>query len=199
MRGSSTVLLVALGLVAAMTTLTAGATIGIDVGLQGSLPPVNEIVQLLKALKVTSARIYNSAPKVLTEFAGQEIKVSVTVPNDVLVSVANNPQFAKTWIQTNVQPYAYFIDRVVVGNEWLHDTNNDPAKLMPAMENVQAALNSLGLDKRVTTAHAFSVVKGYPPSAGTFVSPTVMSSILAFPETDRLGYHGQHLPLLHLR
>jgi exo-beta-1,3-glucanase (GH17 family) len=172
---------VALGMVAAMATLTAGATIGIDVGLLGdNLPPVKEIVQLLKSRGVTNVRIYDAAPNVLSEFANQGIKVSVTVPNDVLVGIANSQQVATSWVQQFVHPFVYFIDRVVVGNEWLSDTTHDPSKLLPAMENVYTALTSLGLDKRVTTAHAFDIVQGFPPSAGTFRNSAVMGSILDF-------------------
>ncbi|KAG0622971.1 hypothetical protein M758_3G138000 [Ceratodon purpureus] len=180
MKGTSKLLLVALGMVAAMVTLTAGATIGIDVGLQGQLPSVKEIVQLLKTRSVTNVRIYDSSPSVLNEFAGQGIKVSVTVPNDVLVSIANSQSVATSWVQKNVKPYVDFIDRIVVGNEWLHDRNNDPSKLLAAMENVNTAVTSLGINKKITTAHAYDIVEGYPPSAGTFINRGVMSSILAF-------------------
>lgn len=167
--------------VMAMATLTAGATIGIDVGMvSNQLPPVKEIVQLLKSRGVTNVRIYDASASVLSAFANQGIAVSVT--NFDVVGMANSQQAATNWVRTYVQPFASVIDRIVVGNEWLHDPKNDPSKLLPAMQNVQTALTSLGLNKRVTTAHAYDIIKspGYPPSSGTFLNPGVIGSILQF-------------------
>lgn len=180
MRGCAAVIL--LVTVLAMATLSTGATIGIDVGtVSNQLPPITETVQLLKSRGVTNVRIYDASASVLRAFANQGIAVSVTIPNDKVVSFANNQQAATDWVKANVQPFASTIDRVAVGNEWLHDSGNDASKLLPAMQNVNTALASLGLsNKKVTTAHAYDIVQGYPPSAGAFKNAGVMTPILAF-------------------
>lgn len=179
MRGCAAVIL--LVTVLAMATLSSGATIGIDLGLvSNQLPPISEIVQLLKSRSVTNVRIYDASVNVLKAFVNQGIAVSVTVPNPNVVSLANNQQAATDWVKANVQPFASTIDRVAVGNEWLNNPSNDPSKLLLAMQNVNTALTSLGVNKKVTTAHAYDIVDGFPPSAGTFKNAGVMTQILAF-------------------
>lgn len=186
MAMSKVVLFVAL-LVAGSGGGGVAATIGVCYGRVGNnLPSHSQVVALLKSRGVTNVKIYDAAHDVLQAFANSGIELSVAVPNQEVAVIADNQAAANGWIQDNVRAFvgATKIGSIAVGNEYLTDGRNNPSKLLPAMQNIQRALDSAGLSSiKVSTPHAFDVIGvSFPPSAGAFKGNyiTAMQGILEF-------------------
>ncbi|XP_059637442.1 glucan endo-1,3-beta-D-glucosidase-like [Cornus florida] len=102
--------------------------------------------------------------------------------------MASDPNIAKTWVASNLVPFypSSNIILITVGNEVMTSGDrNLMNQLLPAMQNLQNALNaaSLGGKVKVSTAHSMSVLKqSDPPSSGSF-DPSLgdlMKGILGF-------------------
>ncbi|KAL0324611.1 UNVERIFIED_CONTAM: Glucan endo-1,3-beta-glucosidase 11 [Sesamum calycinum] len=153
---------------------TAASSIGINYGqIANNLPHPEAVVPLVKSIGATRLKLYDADPRVLKAFANTGVEFIVGLGNEYLASM-RDPKQAQAWVKTNVQCYlpATKITCIAVGNEVL--TFNDStlsSNLLPAMENLHAALVSLNLDKQVmvTTAHNLGILEvSYPPSAGAF-------------------------------
>ncbi|KAI3946153.1 hypothetical protein MKX01_024909 [Papaver californicum] len=127
--------------------------IGINYGqVADNLPPPSETAKLLKSTAIGKVRLYGADPAIISDLANSGIGI-----------VSNDPNFAKQWINTNVKPYypASNIILITVGNEVM--TSGDQglvSQLVPAMHNVQEALNSESLRDKIKNSE--------PPSAGSF-------------------------------
>jgi exo-beta-1,3-glucanase (GH17 family) len=143
-------------------------------------------VKLLRDLGVKKVKIYDTNHNVLKAFEGSGISLSVAVPNDQVVKIADNQKEANHWVEQNIVKYGGLIKSIAVGNEYLSANNTalPPSKLVPAMKNVYNALkaNHLGDNIRVSTPHAMSIIDtpGFPPSKGKFKDETVMKDVLQF-------------------
>ncbi|KAK4421452.1 Glucan endo-1,3-beta-glucosidase 11 [Sesamum alatum] len=153
---------------------TAAYSIGINYGqIANNLPHPEAVVPLVKSIGATRLKLYDADPHVLKAFANTGVEFIVGLGNEYLATM-RDPKQAQAWVKTNVQCYlpATKITCIAVGNEVL--TFNDStlsSNLLPAMENIHAALVSLNLDKQVmvTTAHNLGILEvSYPPSAGAF-------------------------------
>lgn len=147
---------------------------GINYGqVANNLPPPEKVLQLLRSLKLTKARIYDTNPQVLSAFANSSVELIVTVENDVLASLMD-PNQALQWVNTRIRPYfpATKITGIAVGNEvFTGDDTTLITYLVPAMVSIHAALVKLGLDQyiKVSTPNNLAVLQeSYPPSAGIF-------------------------------
>lgn len=164
-------------------------SLGINYGQVGNnLPAPEKVLELLRAQRVTKARIYDTNPEVLTAFANSNIELIVTVENQMLPQLMD-PQQALQWVTTHIKPYfpATTITGIAVGNEVF--TEDDPTtlinNLVPAMVSIHGALAQLGLDTyiKVSTPSSLAVLQeSYPPSSGSFKSEisVVMSELLQF-------------------
>ncbi|KAL0313125.1 UNVERIFIED_CONTAM: Glucan endo-1,3-beta-glucosidase 11 [Sesamum radiatum] len=159
---------------AASLFFTAASSIGINYGqIANNLPHPEVVVPLVKSIGATRLKLYDADPRVLKAFANTGVEFIVGLGNEYLATM-RDPKQAQAWVKTNVQCYlpATKITCIAVGNEVL--TFNDStlaSNLLPAMENIHAALVSLNLDKQVmvTTAHNLGILEvSYPPSAGAF-------------------------------
>ncbi|MCD7470871.1 hypothetical protein HAX54_011055 [Datura stramonium] len=149
-------------------------SIGVNYGqIADNLPPPEKVVPLVKSMGATRVKLYDADPRVLKAFSNTGVEFIVSLGNEYL-SDMKDPAKAQAWVKTNVQAYlpATKITCIAVGNEVL--TFNDTSlsgNLLPAMENVYAALVNANLDKQVsvTTAHSVAILEtSYPPSAGAF-------------------------------
>ncbi|XP_024970679.1 glucan endo-1,3-beta-glucosidase 7-like [Cynara cardunculus var. scolymus] len=104
--------------------------------------------------------------------------------------MAADPGFAKGWISSNVLPYypASKIILINVGNEVLqYGDENTKSQLLPAMQNLQNALDgaSLGGKIKVSTVHSMTVLgQSEPPSAGSF-DPAIGDMLKGFLEFNK--------------
>uniref|UniRef100_J3MZI1 Glucan endo-1,3-beta-D-glucosidase n=1 Tax=Oryza brachyantha TaxID=4533 RepID=J3MZI1_ORYBR len=163
--------------------------IGICHGRVGSnLPPPVAAAALLRKNGITKARLFLPDPAVLPAFAAAGLDLMVGVPNENLTFLsAAGPDGALRWLKSAVLAYAPAerVRYLAVGNEVLYNNQFYAPHLVPAMQNLHAALVTLGLDGKikVSSAHASSVLTAsYPPSAGAFdaASLAVLRPMLRF-------------------
>lgn len=147
---------------------------GINYGqIANNLPHPEAVVPLAKSMGVSRLKLYDADPHVLKAFANTGVEFVVGLGNEYLGDMCD-PKQALSWVKANVQCYlpSTKISYISVGNEVL--TFNDSAlssRLLPAMENIHAALVSLNLHRQVavTTPHNLGVLDvSYPPSAAVF-------------------------------
>lgn len=120
-------------------------------------------------------RLYGADPALIKALANTGIGIVIGASSGDIPALASSPDFAGQWVGANVIPYypASKIILITVGNEVL--LSNDQgliSQLLPAMRNVQNALNavSLGGKIKVSTVHSMAVLsQSDPPSSGRFV------------------------------
>ncbi|XP_011012794.1 PREDICTED: glucan endo-1,3-beta-glucosidase 7 [Populus euphratica] len=149
--------------------------IGINYGqVADNLPPPPSTAKLLQSTSIQKVRLYGSDPAIIKALANTGIGIVIGTANGDIPGLASDPNFAKSWINTHVLPFYpdSNIILITVGNEVM--TSNDQNlmnKLLPALQNVQNALNdaSLGGKIKVSTVHSMGVLKqSEPPSSGSF-------------------------------
>lgn len=159
-----------LGLAAVASIPARAASVGVCYGMSGNnLPPASTVVGMLRDNGFTSVRLYAPDAAALAALAGTGIGVVVGAPNDVVPSLSTNPSFAASWVRDNIAAHPYVSFKYLsVGNEI---SGENTQHLVPAMENVLAALNAagLGMGVQVTTAISQATIAVHtPPSAGAF-------------------------------
>ncbi|CAA7042774.1 unnamed protein product [Microthlaspi erraticum] len=168
-------------------------SLGINYGQVGNnLPSPDKVINLLRSLRITKTRIYDTNPQILTAFANSNIEIIVTIENQVL-TLLQDPQQALQWVDSHIKPYvpATRITGIMVGNElFTHDDSSLIGYMMPAMINIHKALVQLGLDRYIQVSSPSSVAvlaESYPPSAGSFKPEvaSVMQQLLDFLEATK--------------
>ncbi|KAH9625809.1 hypothetical protein KSS87_020463 [Heliosperma pusillum] len=151
-------------------------SLGINYGqIANNLPTPDKVVGLVKGIGASKVKLYDADPKVLKAFAKTGIQFTVSLGNEYM-SQMRDGKAALDWVKKNVECHLpdTNISCILIGNEVL--TFNDStltSSLLPAMQNIHAALVSLQLDSKVwvTTAHNLAILQAsYPPSAGAFRS-----------------------------
>ncbi|XP_072984398.1 glucan endo-1,3-beta-glucosidase-like [Typha latifolia] len=154
-------------------------SIGVCYGMLGdNLPQPSEVIKMYQSNGITAMRIYGPNKDVLEALRGTDIQVMVGVPNQDLRSFASDPSAAVSWVETNVLPYSDVSFRyIAVGNEVISNAEPtaraDEPYVLPAMENVYAALSSVDLHRQIKVSTAvFQRVlgKSFPPSVTEFSS-----------------------------
>ncbi|KAL6853453.1 hypothetical protein ACP4OV_019482 [Aristida adscensionis] len=176
-------------LLAVFASILAGAaSIGVCYGTSGdNLPPASTVVSMLQENGFTTVRLYWPDPAALEALSGSGIRVVVGAPNDALPALASGASAAAEWVRQNIEAHPGVSFRfIVVGNEVAGD---DTRHLVPAMENVHAALAALGMHHvKVTTAISQGTIAVHiPPSAGEFTEEAkpFMGYVVAFLERTR--------------
>ncbi|KAL2318702.1 hypothetical protein Fmac_032578 [Flemingia macrophylla] len=163
--------------------------IGVNYGqVADNLPSPAATARLLQSTSIEKVRLYGSDPAIIKALANTGIGIVIGAANGDIPGLASDPGVAKTWVSTNVVPYypASNIILVTVGNEVI--TSNDQgllAQMLPAIQNVQNALDASGLAGkiRVSTVHSMAVLRdSEPPSAGRFHPEyeSVLQGLLSF-------------------
>ncbi|KAH8934749.1 hypothetical protein BDL97_18G100300 [Sphagnum fallax] len=170
--------------------------IGVNYGRAAdNLPEPHVVANLVQRLGIKNVKIYDANEAVLRAFANTGISVIVCVPNNEIVSLANNPSAALNWVQTNVERYfpATRITCIMVGNEVLSGDSSIWPSLVPAMQQIYSALrfHFLETNIKISTPHSMGVLAAsFPPSAGVF-QPNIATSIMA-PLLSFLRSTGSH-------
>lgn len=170
-------ILLHLGVIMATLGIT-GAQTGVCYGMLGTnLPSKQQVVALYNQNGIKSMRIYNPDQPTFQALGGSSIELMLDVPNTDLQGVAASQANANTWVQNNVKNYGNVKFRyIVVGNEvtpYNSDTSKYTNYILPAIKNIQNAINSAGLGSqiKVSTAFDFGILGvSYPPSKGAFRS-----------------------------
>lgn len=160
---------------------------GVNYGqLADNLPSPSDTVKLLQSTSIQKIRLYGPNIPLIKALANTGIEIVVGAANGEIPALASDPNAARGWITTNVVPYypASNIILIMVGNEISTD-DNLRKQLLPAMQNMQNALNSVALDAkiRISTVHSMAVLgMSEPPSKGSFRAGLVdaMKGFLGF-------------------
>ncbi|XP_002983128.2 glucan endo-1,3-beta-glucosidase 11 [Selaginella moellendorffii] len=196
--GFNRLLVIVLMLVAALAALEGisgadGASIGVNYGRLGdNLPSPAQVVALLKSNNITKARIFDADPAVIQAFANSGIDLSVSIPNEQLQQIASSPAAAKAWLDASIAPFipAVRFPAISIGNEVLTNNARYAPFLLPALQNVQSAIQSHTALRTagtvVSTPHAFNVMdaSSFPPSNGAFNATIALKPVVDFLSTS---------------
>ncbi|KAK1402644.1 Glucan endo-1,3-beta-D-glucosidase [Heracleum sosnowskyi] len=163
--------------------------IGVNYGqLADNLPAPAVTAKLLQSTMIGKVRLYDADVEIIKSLANTGRGIVIGVGNGEIPGLASDPNVAGQWVGSHVLPFypGSKIDVITVGNEVM--TSGDQgliAQLLPAMQNVQNALNaaSLGGKVKVSTVHSMSVLgNSDPPSSGSFKSgySDTMRALLQF-------------------
>ncbi|KAJ8441977.1 hypothetical protein Cgig2_020122 [Carnegiea gigantea] len=151
--------------------------IGVNYGqVADNLPPPESTAKLLQSTTISKVRLYGADPNIIKALANTGIGIVIGAANGDIPALASDPGHASQWVGSNVLPYypASKIILITVGNEVI--TSGDQnliSQLLPAMQNIQNALNAaqLGGKIKVSTVHSMAVLgQSDPPSTGAFNS-----------------------------
>ena len=150
--------------------------------------PPEHIATAIDILKFKSLRLEDSNPAIIRAFLYTNVSLFLTIPNYMVLSIANNRSIAIQWLYVNVVPFypRAKITTISVGNDYIDVSPESVGQLLPAIKNVYMALHDLGIRKiAVSTSFSFvSVISTpFPPSAAQFQDPTgnkVIDPLLGF-------------------
>jgi len=173
--GGGTELNFSYGLILSVCVAEPQSFIGVNYGqIADNLPPPAATANLLKSTTIGKVRLYGTDGAIIKALAGTGIGIVIGAANSEIPALASDPNSATAWVNSNVVPYypASNITLITVGNEVMMTTDQGLiSQLLPAMRNVQNALNSasLGGKVRVSTVHSMAVLsQSDPPSSGSF-------------------------------
>ncbi|XP_076887572.1 glucan endo-1,3-beta-glucosidase 7-like [Bidens hawaiensis] len=165
--------------------------IGVNYGMVAdNLPPPSTTAKLLQTTSFGKVRLYGADPSLIKALANTGIGITIGTDNADIPPMAADITAAKAWIGANVLPYypASKIIMINVGNEVLqYGTPELKTQLLPAMKNMQAALEEASLSGKikVSTVHAMTVLgASEPPSAGRF-DPSVVDLLKGLLEFNK--------------
>ncbi|KAF5188688.1 Glucan endo-1,3-beta-glucosidase protein [Thalictrum thalictroides] len=133
------------------------------------LPP-ELVVQMLKDNGFNKVKLFEADYKILTALSGTGIEVMLAIPNVMLADMSGNNGLAASWVDENVTQYTYNgavkIRYVAVGNEPFLQTYNGTyfKTTLPALRNIQNALNDAGLGNQVKAIVPFNADVYYSPN-----------------------------------
>ncbi|KAG6504399.1 glucan endo-1,3-beta-glucosidase-like [Zingiber officinale] len=160
--------------------------IGVCYGRDGdNLPSPSDVVALYGSNGISNMRIYSPAQDALQALSasGSNIQLIVGVPNDNVQSIASDPSAATSWVQSNIVAFpGVAFSYVAVGNELIPENPGLAQFVLPAMQNIQNAINAAGLQSRIRVSTAVSAAvlsQSFPPSQGAF-GPDSMRAIVQF-------------------
>ncbi|KAL8128203.1 hypothetical protein AgCh_014965 [Apium graveolens] len=171
--------------------------LGINYGqVANNLPPPREVAKLLQSTSIQKVRLFGADTTIIQSLANTNIEIAIGASNTDIPALAADPNFAKSWINSNIIPFypSSKITTVNVGNEIMSTLDRSLMyQLLKAMQNVQNALNEamLGGKIKVTTVHSMTILKkSDPPSGGRF-DPTVedlLKGLLEFNNATGSGF-----------
>ncbi|KAK7352124.1 hypothetical protein VNO80_17542 [Phaseolus coccineus] len=155
--------------------------IGVNYGqVADNLPPPDSTAALLKSTSIGKVRLYGADPAIIKALANSGIGIVIGAANGDIPSLASDPNAATQWVNANVLPYypASNITLITVGNEILTLADQSlVSQLVPAMRNLQNALNAASVKIKVSTVHSMAVLtQSDPPSSGLF-NPALQNTL----------------------
>ncbi|KAL2939428.1 Glucan endo-1 3-beta-D-glucosidase [Bienertia sinuspersici] len=168
-------------------TAKAQPFLGINYGdVADNLPPPEATAKLLKTTPFAKVRLYGADKVMIKALANTGLGITIGAANGDIPDLASDTSHADQWVKSNV--LAYYPDSniilITVGNEVISSGDqNLISQLVPAMQNVQNALNAakLGGKIKVSTVHSMEVMgQSDPPSSGSFNPNFNMKPLLEF-------------------
>ncbi|KAK2397051.1 glucan endo-1,3-beta-glucosidase [Trifolium repens] len=188
--------------------------LGVNWGTQATHPlKPDTVVQMLKDNGIEKVKLFDADEETMSALGGSGIEVMVAIPNNQLAEMADYDR-ALQWVRKNVTSYNYKsggvnIKYVAVGNEpFLKSYNNSFLNVtFPALQNIQNALNQVGLgDSIKATVPLNADVYESPdsnnavPSAGIFRPDLsdLMTQIVQFLSKNNAPFTVNIYPFLSL-
>ncbi|CAH9102958.1 unnamed protein product [Cuscuta epithymum] len=168
-------LLLILVIAAALAWKGRGGSVGVNWGTMSShqLPP-RSVVKALKDSGFDRVKVFEAEPQILEALAGSGIEVMLALPNFMLQEMSQHPAAAQAWVDANVTAYcpALKIRYVAVGNEPFLKTYNGSflADTLPALQNIQHALDQAGLGADVKATVPFNADIYFSPDSNPLPS-----------------------------
>ncbi|KAJ6345983.1 hypothetical protein OIU78_008607 [Salix suchowensis] len=153
-------ILILLYLLQSLSFASSQSFIGVNYGqVADNLPPPSATAKLLQSTAVQKVRLYGADPAIIKALANTGIGILTPSSKIILITVGNE---------------------VLLSND-----QNLISQLLPAMQNMQKALNSasLGGKVKVSTVHSMAILsQSDPPSAGLFnpANQDIMRGLLQF-------------------
>ncbi|XP_010101245.2 glucan endo-1,3-beta-glucosidase [Morus notabilis] len=161
-----------LGLLILSSEISGAQSIGVCYGkLANNLPTESEVINLYKSNNIGKMRIYSPDQATLQALKGSNIELIVDVTNEKLQSLTDAGA-ASDWVQRNIVSFSSGVSfkYIAVGNE-IHPGDGEANFVLPAMKNVQSAINSASLQGKIkvsTSIDTSLLGKSYPPNDGAF-------------------------------
>ncbi|CAL5185525.1 unnamed protein product [Lathyrus oleraceus] len=188
--------------------------LGVNWGTQATHPlKADTIVEMLKDNGIGKVKLFDADDETMSALGGSGIEVMVGIPNNQLLEMSNYDR-ALQWVRKNITRYNFKsggvnIKYVAVGNEpFLKSYNNSFLNVtFPALQNIQNALNELGLgDSIKATVPSNADIYGYPdpnnavPSSGIFRPDlsNLMTQIVQFLNKNNAPFTVNIYPFLSL-
>ncbi|XP_021859989.1 glucan endo-1,3-beta-glucosidase 8 isoform X1 [Spinacia oleracea] len=163
------------------TVCSQGLSVGVNWGTMATHQlPADMVVQMLKNNGFEKLKLFEADESILNALVGTEIEVMLAIPNNMLAEMSSGLDAAVSWVDANVTAYVYSggvnINYVAVGNEPTLQTYNGTylSYMLPALRNIQEALNRAGHGDRIKATIPFNADVYYSPdsdpvpSAGDF-------------------------------
>ncbi|GJY25659.1 glucan endo-1,3-beta-glucosidase-like protein [Tanacetum coccineum] len=154
-------------LILKLLIFTDAQSVGVCYGQIGNgLPSEQDVVNLYQRNGINRMRMYGPNPAALQALSGTNIDFILDVPNSSLEALADQ-NAAAGWVRDNILNYPDVKFRYIsVGNEVSAEFLR---YVLPAMQNVQKAINDAGRQIKVSTAtYTGQLQTSYPPSEGAF-------------------------------
>ncbi|KAG6504404.1 hypothetical protein ZIOFF_036737 [Zingiber officinale] len=176
--------------------------IGVCHGRLGdNLPSPSDAVALYLSNNIASMRIYWPDQNVLQALSGSNIQLILDVPKENLQSIASDPSASNDWVQNNIVAFSDVSFRyIAVGNELIPERPDLAQYVLPAMQNIQSAINAAGLQSQIKVSTAVSgnaLGQSYPPSAGAFASDSMGSIVQFLASNEALLLFNVYPPVVH--
>ncbi|KAL4330713.1 hypothetical protein AHAS_Ahas13G0427600 [Arachis hypogaea] len=150
------------------------AFIGVNIGTSLSdMPHPTQVVALLKSQQIHHVRLYDADQAMLIALAKTGIEVSVSVPNEELLAIAQSNSTAANWVYRNVVAHypSTNITSICVGSEVLTTLPNVAKILVNALKYIHSALVASNLDRQIKVSTPLSssmILDSFPPSQAFF-------------------------------
>ncbi|XP_065849233.1 glucan endo-1,3-beta-glucosidase 8 isoform X2 [Euphorbia lathyris] len=140
----------------------------------------DKVVNMLKQNGIRKLKLFEADERIMSALIGTEIEVMLAIPNNMLEQMSQDTGFVASWVDSNVTSWLYTgginIKYVAVGNEpFLQTYNGSYLEItLPALRNVQNALNEANINSKVKVTVPFNADIYYSPddnqvpSAGDF-------------------------------
>ncbi|KAL3506497.1 hypothetical protein ACH5RR_031879 [Cinchona calisaya] len=138
-----------------------------------NLPSIYHTIQLLQSMNCEIIKLQDANHDALQLLSGTNLRVSITIANDIIADIASNQTTADQWVRENVLAYypGTMIRFILVGQEVL--SHNDTTlwyNLVPAMTRIHDSVRANKIQNiKIGTPLDMNILEStFPPSTGKF-------------------------------
>lgn len=137
-----------------------------------SQPSAQETVSLFQSSSIGRIRLYGPDYNALSALGNTGIEVVLGVPNNVVQWLTQSQNNSNKWIHDNVKNYPQVKFKYIVVGNGIHPYSSlyshYASYLLMAMQNIQNAISTFGLNNRIKVTTAFDqseiISQSFPPS-----------------------------------